>query len=48
MSDDHRQRIRVLGAYVDEVNVEPINVGDEVGQGVEPRFPLRQSCSVAQ
>ncbi len=25
---------------MDEVNVEPINVGDEVGQGIEPRFHL--------
>jgi len=26
MRDNHRQRILVLGAHVDEVNVEPINV----------------------
>jgi hypothetical protein len=28
----------VLGAHVDEVIVEPINVSDKVGQGVEPRL----------
>ena len=33
MRDDHRQRILVLRANVDEVNVEPVDLGDEVAAG---------------
>ena len=38
--DDERQRILVLRADVNEVNVEPIDLGDEVRQGVELRLDL--------
>ena len=38
--DDERQRVRVLGADVDEVDVQPIDVGDELRQGVQPRLAL--------
>ena len=47
--DDQRQRVRVLRADVDEVDVEPVDLGDELRQGVEPApRTLRQSCSVCQ
>src|SRR5262245_16931241 len=38
--DDERQRILVLRAYVDEVDVEPVDLGDEVRQGLESRLAL--------
>ena len=31
--DDERQRVLVLGANVDEVDVDPVDLGDEVRQG---------------
>jgi hypothetical protein len=31
MRDDHRQRVLVLRASVNEVNVEPVDLSDEVG-----------------
>ena len=34
MRDDDRQRILMLRTNVDEMNVEPIDLGDEVRQGV--------------
>ena len=40
VGDDDRQRIFVLRLDVDEVDVEPVDVGDEVGQGVQPRLDL--------
>src|SRR5580658_11250610 len=33
--DDQRQRVLVPGADVDEVNVQPVDLGDEVGQRVQ-------------
>jgi hypothetical protein len=33
--DDQRQRILVLGAGVDEVNVQPVDLGQEVRQGLQ-------------
>ena len=30
--DDHRQRIFMLRAHVNEMNVEPVDLGDEVRQ----------------
>ena len=36
--DDHRQRIFMLRADVNEMNVEPVDLGDELRQGVQPRL----------
>ncbi len=36
--DDHRQRIGIFRANVDEVNVEAIDFGDELRQRVQPGF----------
>ena len=33
MRDDHRQRILMLRADVNEMNVEPVDLGDEVAAG---------------
>ena len=38
--DDHRQRIRMLRTHVNEVNVDPIDLGDELRQSVELRLAL--------
>jgi len=38
VGDDQRQRILVPGADVDEVDVEPVDLGDELRQGVELRL----------
>jgi hypothetical protein len=38
--DDQRQRVLVLGADVDEVNVQPVDLGYEVRPGVQSRFAL--------
>ena len=38
--DDQRQRVLVLGADVDEVDVEPVDLGDELRQGVQFRLAL--------
>src|SRR5262249_28417304 len=32
--------VLMLGADVDEMNVDPVDLGDEVRQGVEPRLDL--------
>ena len=40
MRDDDRQRIRMLRTDVDEVNVQPIDIGDKLRQGVQPPFEL--------
>ena len=47
--DDDRQRVLVLRADVDEVDVEPVDLGDELAaaRSAAPRT-LRQSYSVAQ
>jgi hypothetical protein len=39
MRDDQRQRAGVPGADVDEVDVEPVDLGDEVRQVVQSRAP---------
>jgi hypothetical protein len=36
--DDQRQRVLVPGANVDEVDVEAVDLGDELGYGVQPRL----------
>ena len=38
--DDDGQRARVLRTHVDEVDVEPVDLGGELGQGVELRLAL--------
>ena len=40
MRDDERQRILVHGTHMDEMNVEAIDFGHEVRQGVEPCLAL--------
>ena len=40
VADDERERVLVLGADVDEVDVEPVDLGDEVREGVQPRLAL--------
>ena len=40
MRDDERQRVLMLRTHVDEMNVEPVDLGDELRQGVEPRLHL--------
>ena len=40
VADDQRERVLVLGADVDEVDVEPVDLGDEVREGVQPRLAL--------
>ena len=36
--DDDRQRAVVLRAHVDEVNVEPVDLRDELRERIQPRF----------
>ncbi|MNL26641.1 hypothetical protein D3C87_1481760 [compost metagenome] len=36
MRDDDRQRVAVLRAHVDEMNVETVDLGDELRRRVEP------------
>jgi hypothetical protein len=36
--DDERQRVSVLGTNVDEVNAEPVDLGDELGERVQRRL----------
>ena len=38
--DDERQRIFMFRANVNEVNVQPIDLGDELRQGVQFRLAL--------
>ena len=38
--DDDRQRVLVLRANMDEVDVQAVDLGDEAREGVEPRFAL--------
>ena len=40
MRDDDGQRALVLRTHVDEVDVEPVDLGGELGQGVELRLAL--------
>jgi hypothetical protein len=41
VGDDQRQRVLVPGADVDEMDVEPVDLGDEVRYGVQ----LRLACA---
>jgi len=38
--DDDRQRILVLRAGMDEVDVQAVDLGDEIRDGIDPRFDL--------
>ena len=40
VGDDERQRIFMLGANVNEMNVQPIDLGEELGQRIQPRLSL--------
>jgi len=40
VADDHRERVLVLGANVDEVDIQPVDLRDEVRYGVQPRLAL--------
>ena len=40
VADDERQRVLVLRAGVDEVDVQPVDLGDELRDGVQPRLAL--------
>jgi hypothetical protein len=40
MGHDQRQSIRMTRADVNEVNVESVDLGDELRQGVQPRLGL--------
>jgi hypothetical protein len=40
VGDDQRQRVLVLGADVDEMNVKPVDLRCEIRQGVEFRLAL--------
>jgi hypothetical protein len=40
MGDNHRQRVIVPRANVYEMNIEPVDLGHVLRQGVEPRFYL--------
>ena len=40
VTDDQRERVLVLGANMDEVDVEPVDLGDEVREGLQPRLAL--------
>ena len=35
VGDDQRQRALVRGADVEEMNIQPVDLGDEIGQGVQ-------------
>ena len=48
MRDDERQRIFMFRTNVNEMNVQPVDLGDEIRQGVQFASTLRQSYSVAQ
>ena len=41
--DDERQRIFMFRTNVNEMDVEPIDLGDELRQSVKPRLHLSQS-----
>jgi hypothetical protein len=40
VGDDERQGVLMLRADVDEVDVQPVDLGDELRQGVQPGFDL--------
>ena len=43
MGDDQRQRILMPGANVNEMNVQPVDLGDELWQGIQLGLAVRQS-----
>ena len=40
VTDDQRQRVIMLRAHVDEVDVQPVDLGDELRQGIEGGLDL--------
>jgi len=46
--DDQRQRVLVVGADMDEVNVEPVDLGQEVRQGIQLRLALAPVVATPQ
>src|SRR5437660_11914173 len=51
VGDDERQRVLVLRTNVNEVNVQPIDLGDELRIGVQPRFarsPVIFRCPITR
>ena len=40
VQDDERQRVVMLRADVDEMDVQPVDLGDEVRQSLQPRLAL--------
>jgi hypothetical protein len=40
VADDERQRILMLRTYVEEVDVQTVDLGDELREGVESRLAL--------
>ena len=49
--DDERQRVVVLRTHVNEMNVQPIDLGDELRHGVQRRFaraPVILRCPIAR
>jgi len=38
MGDDERHRVGMLRAHMDEMNVQPVDLGDELRQGIQPCF----------
>src|SRR5262249_42428768 len=40
MRDDHRKRVFMLRAYMNEMDVEPVDLGHELRQSVELRLDL--------
>ena len=43
MRHDHRQSVLVLRANMNEMNVDPVDLGDELRQGIQFGSILRQS-----
>src|ERR1700739_1899001 len=40
MRDDYRQSIFMLRTNMNEMDIQPIDLSDELGQGIQPRFAL--------
>jgi len=47
MGHDQRQRIGMARLHVDEVDVEAVDLGDELRQGIEPRLGLAPVVAAA-
>ncbi len=43
MQEQEQERLRSLAPFVDEVDVEPVNIGPEVGEPVDGFSWVRQS-----